>query len=177
MPGRTRTLAQANKVPPLDRLVRIRPRGEWLSVDPGEHIGLALWHGVHLTQAAMLHEGHQENLAALDRLFVQHNFTTVIIESYHIYNSHLKQHTWSNVPTLRVIGALELLCVASQVHYYFQSAAMGKGFCTDTKLNAWGFGRFRSVHTRDAIRHGCQYMIFGAKREWPPLPSPSKVKS
>lgn len=85
----------------------------------------------------------------------------VVYEAYHIYKWRLQEHTYSEVPTIQLIGILKYMCIIRQIPYTKQTALTGKSFCTDQKLEYWGLYRPGLIHGRDAIRHGCQFLLFG----------------
>ena len=89
----------------------------------------------------------------------------VVYEAYHIYKWRLAEHTYSEVPTIQLIGIIKYLCIIRDIPYTKQTALVGKSFCTDRKLEHWGLYQPGLVHARDAIRHGCQFLIFGPPTE------------
>ena len=46
-----------------------------------------------------------------------------------------------------------------------QMASTAKTFATDKKLREWGFWERGMRHARDAIRHGCYFLLFYKKGE------------
>jgi hypothetical protein len=103
--------------------------------------------------------GYPAQVAALvDRTRPQ----VVVLEEYRIYPHRLGMHAGSTVPTLKLIGAIEYLCALRGVPVVAQGAGAAKRFVTDARLRAWGFWQPAQPHARDAIRHGCYYLLFGA---------------
>lgn len=89
----------------------------------------------------------------------------VVMEDYRIYKWRQKQHVGSEVLTIQIIGCLETLAIQDFVnHVVKQPAQIAKGFCTDKKLKEWDMYQPGIRHARDAIRHGCYYIMFGAVR-------------
>lgn len=87
----------------------------------------------------------------------------VVIEDYRVYKWRAKHHAGSTLLTARVIGCIETLAYIEPVeHIYKQPAHIAKGFCDDAKLREWGFYVEGEKHARDAIRHGCYFLLFGA---------------
>lgn len=85
----------------------------------------------------------------------------VIYENYRVYAHKLERHSNSEVYTLRLVGVIEYLCdVKHKIPYYNQMAQQAKGFVTDDKLKKWGYYRQGLRHARDAIRHGCYFLLF-----------------
>lgn len=87
----------------------------------------------------------------------------VVMEDYRVYKWRKEQHVGSEMLTTRIIGCLETLAVQNQVPEIIkQPAHVAKGFCTDDKLRVWGYYQRGERHARDAIRHGCYYILFGS---------------
>lgn len=93
----------------------------------------------------------------------------IVCEEYRVYAWRAKQHSWSNIPTLRLIGGLQMLCTQRDIPIIFQSAQQAKGFSTDEKLKAWDLYQVRKRHANDAIRHAVYWLVFGCK--WPIRPA------
>lgn len=98
--------------------------------------------------------------------------TQIICEDYRIYAHKLERHSFSKVPTLRLIGGLELLCHIGietealteeskfwQIPIAYQMAVQAKGFVTDARLKHFDMWKDGMRHSRDAIRHGLYYLI------------------
>lgn len=85
----------------------------------------------------------------------------VIYEGYKVYPWKLKQHSFSDVPTLQFIGFLRHACAVRGVPTATQMAQLVKTFCTDRKLKQWGLYNEGKRHANDAIRHGCYWLLFG----------------
>jgi len=141
--------------------------GKLVTFDPGETTGIATWVAnrdtvelVSVTQEATwpLEKAVPAFSRALD--IAQPN--AIVFEVYRVYNWKTDEHANSNVPTLQIIGGLKTLCIQRQIPYYSQTAQTAKQFCTDNKLEAWGFHR-PLRHGRDAIRHGAYFLLFGHK--------------
>lgn len=137
-----------------------------VAIDPGDHIGWATFedgiltgHGVHFSPA----NTHLRNIEWLNDFIHVARPTVVVCEDYRIYRTKASAHINSNVPTLKLIGAIEIVCNQLDIMLVMQSAAEGKGFVTDKRLKAWGFppAIFRSPHSADAVRHGVHYLLFG----------------
>lgn len=85
--------------------------------------------------------------------------TCILCEDYRIYAQKLERHSFSKVPTLRLIGGIELLAYKDKVDIVYQMAVQAKGFVTDDKLKKWDFWKPGMRHSRDAIRHGIYYLF------------------
>jgi hypothetical protein len=136
-----------------------------VSLDPGETTGYAVWHvtnhGAELLEQGQLKTWPMSSaLMALDELFVRVKPIHVVHETYAVYEWKTDSHAWSQVPTLRIIGMIETLCLQKYITYSDQTAQVAKNFCTDAKLEAWNFYAKGMRHARDAVRHGAYYILF-----------------
>lgn len=156
-----------------------------LCLDPGETTGWALFEESSLVRWGQIVTVQKEQLKwnNLGNLFVEQKPTAVVCENYRIYDHKLARHTFSPVLTLRLIGGIDCLCRFGWYenlgpHYideyggyrdyyeqhtcpiYYQMATQAKGFVTDDKLKQWGFYDSSMRHARDAIRHGCYFLLF-----------------
>lgn len=155
-----------------------------LCLDPGETTGWALFVDGKLTEWGQADTFHKDtkciNWAACMKLMEEQDPTTVICENYRVYEHKLDRHSYSEVPTLRIIGGFELLCfqglpkwesddptpgdlIWTSIPIFYQMASQAKGFITDEKLKAWGLWKEGMKHSRDAIRHGLYYLIITNK--------------
>lgn len=134
-----------------------------LSIDPGETTGWALFRNGQLYDCGHLDIKNQ-GLEAVYKAFQFRVFIDcIVIEDYKIYPNKLKLHTMSNLMTPRIIGAFEYLAILRTVPIYFQMAGTAKGFCTNDKLRKWNYWIKGQKHSRDAIRHGCYWLLFGKR--------------
>ena len=132
-----------------------------LAIDPGDTTGWALF--VDGTLAEWGHVGG--NFTTLETLIKTARPDVLVVEEYRIYGWRAKQHSWSDVPTLRLIGAIQMLAAQQRMPIVMQTAQQAKGFSEDEKLRAWNFYQTGMKHANDAIRHGCYYILFGTKPE------------
>lgn len=136
------------------------PPSTLLALDPGETTGWALFRDGTLTGAGQF---RVSSVTVFDRLFDRFQPDQLVVEQYRIYPWRSKQHQWSDVPTLRYIGAIQHAAALRGIPIHFQMAQLVKVFCTNTKLKQWGLHKDGLKHADDAIRHGCYYLLF-AKR-------------
>ena len=141
-------------------------RGRLVALDPGETTGFAMFERYEtetiLTAAQQLNTWPMEKAVPEFKAVINsYRPDFVVYETYHVYKWRLQEHAFSEVPTIQLIGAIKLLCIERNIPYYKQTALTGKSFATDPKLEYWGFYLPGLVHARDAIRHGCQYLLFG----------------
>lgn len=93
---------------------------------------------------------------------------TIVLEDYRIYGWKSDEHAWSDVHTLRLIGAIEHAASIYEFPLYKQSAHQGKSFWNDQKLERFGLTEItrelgsdtKVRHTRDALRHALQFLTF-----------------
>lgn len=133
-----------------------------LSLDPGETTGVAVFQGLVLSDALQLPTG----LMPLAAQTVYHYILkidpkVVVMEDYKVYAWKANQHKWAELHTPKLIGAIQFACAELGIPLFLQSAQTGKGFCTDERLKEWGFYRAAHRHANDAIRHACQWLMFG----------------
>lgn len=141
-------------------------QGVLLAIDPGETTGWATFR-VADQKVYLIGFGQEETFPmdrcvhGLSRLLETFQPTTVVHELYAVYEWKTDSHAWSQVPTLRIIGSLETLCIQQSKPLYSQTAQLAKNFCTDDKLKAWKLYEKGLQHARDAIRHGTYFLLFG----------------
>lgn len=135
-----------------------------LCFDPGHTTGWALFEGFRLHDSGeLVTEPIEIAVESIRDLFNNCAPDIVVIEDYRVYRWRQKHHVGSEMLTTRVIGVIETFCVTEYIpDVYKQPASVAKKFCTDKKLREWGFYKPGQKHTRDAIRHGCYFLIFGA---------------
>ena len=91
---------------------------------------------------------------------LQHHNVRVVMEDYKVYGWKTDQHAWAALHTPKFIGSIVALCYIHQIPYHMQMAQQAKGFCSDEKLEGWGYYDRGMRHARDAVRHGCYYTLF-----------------
>jgi hypothetical protein len=137
-----------------------------LCLDPGKTTGWCLFEQGKLTR-----HGHVENCyndtnidtTGLLNLFEEIEPDFILYEDYKIYDHKLERHSFNPVFTLRLIGAIETYIQMNKIKSHKQMAVTAKNFCTDDKLKQWGFWQTGMRHARDAIRHGCYFLLFYKK--------------
>ena len=85
----------------------------------------------------------------------------MVCENYRVYGWLVQQHSWAELHTPKLIGAIACLAYISNTPIHYQMASEGKGWVTDTKLKEWNMYNAGQKHARDAIRHACYYLLFG----------------
>jgi len=135
-----------------------------LCFDPGHTTGYARFDGYKLTGfGELVTKPIEAAVITLQDAMALAEPDTVVMESYTVYQWKAQQHGGSELLTARVIGCIETLCVQQFIPRIIkQPAHIAKGFCKDSKLKQWGLYQPGMRHARDAIRHGCYYLLFGA---------------
>ena len=150
-----------------------------LCLDPGNTTGWALFEEHKLVRWGQAPTVKDDDIQwpEINFLFTEHKPDFVVCEDYRIYQHKLARHSFSPVLTLRIIGGIDLLCnlgwyvfngideydhsfdeYTCPIHY--QMATTAKTFVTDERLKQWGFWQEGMRHSRDAIRHGCYFLLF-----------------
>jgi hypothetical protein len=134
-----------------------------LCLDPGETSGWAYFRGTELVSSGQIRTVNDGKIDwdALTELLDNHLIARLVCEDYRIYEHKLTRHTFSPVLTLRLIGGIEYYANINELPITYQMAAQAKGFVTDAKLKTWGLYQEGMRHSRDAIRHGIYYLLFG----------------
>ena len=142
-----------------------------LALDPGETTGWAFFSAGVLTSSGQLATRTiAESILEVDKL-IKHLFAwhstapaparMIVFEDYKIYAWKTDQHTWASLHTPQLLGVIETLALVLGIETRRQMAMHPKQFCTDDKLKMWGYYVKGQRHARDAIRHGCYYLLFG----------------
>lgn len=164
LPTYSKFCAMARKAKKLEPLKDITI----LALDPGETTGWAVFTvvngNVQLDAAGQISTWPMENAVTnfnylYDTFIIDHT----VHELYAVYEWKAQDHSWSQVPTLRVIGCLETICILKDQVYSSQTAQIAKNFCTDEKLKGWGLWIPGQRHARDAIRHACYWLAFNGQ--------------
>jgi len=132
-----------------------------LALDPGETTGWALFSDGKLEICGQISSSGTQGLVDVTNFVMEVQPRLVICEGYKVYDWKRDQHVWSDLYTVRLIGAIEVTCAKMCIPVRFQMAQTGKSFCSDAKLKAWGYWQVGERHARDAIRHGCHWLLFG----------------
>lgn len=139
------------------------PPKKILALDPGETTGWATFVDGELQKSGEV--GQNDSLMDVMRLIDREQPTTIVVEAYRIYSWKADTHSWSDLFTPRLIGAIELKCIQNKIPMYTEMAQGAKNFCTNKKLKSWGYYKKGARHARDAIRHGCYWLVFGKKEK------------
>lgn len=153
-----------------DLLQRIRGSAtiphKLLCLDPGKTTGWCLFEDGVLTKWGQIEDCFDDKNVDATKLYdlfadIQPDF--IVYEDYKVYSHKLDRHSFNPVFTVRLIGVIETYCQIEGVKSHKQMATTAKNFCTDDKLKQWGFWQSGMRHSRDAIRHGCYFLLFYKK--------------
>ena len=134
-----------------------------LCLDPGKTTGWCLFEDGKCTvvdHAEDCYNDETVNYQAVTKLIADINPDFIVYEDYKIYANKLDSHSYSPVFTLRLIGAIDAYAQEHKIKTHKQMASVAKGFVTDEKLKQWGYWESGMKHGRDAIRHGCYFLLF-----------------
>lgn len=140
-------------------------RGDILALDPGHTTGYSIWsasnEGVCIEASGQIKTWHDEDLVSHTLKPLIHSVAVIVMESYQVYDWKKDEHSWSQIPTVQVIGCIKTICQIQGKPYYSQTAQVAKQFVTDEKLEKWGFWKKGERHARDSMRHGIYWLLFG----------------
>jgi hypothetical protein len=134
-----------------------------VALDPGETTGYGIFKGSDLIEYGQLATS-KGDLAAVPVVTMIKRFrpSAIVYETYRVYQWKTEDHAWNDMHTSQLIGAIRFIATFQDLPILLagQTAQVAKQFCTDTKLEDWGFWIKGQRHARDAIRHGCWYILF-----------------
>ena len=155
-----------------DLLERIRGKARipqcLLVLDPGKTTGWSVFMDGKLAETGVIEDCYDEkniHVSEYTKLITMFEPDFILYEDYRIYGDKLNQHHFSEVMTLRLIGAIETIAQTCSIPTHKQMAVTAKNYVTDSKLKLWGFYEGVNRHARDAIRHACYFLLFFKKGE------------
>lgn len=134
-----------------------------LCLDPGKTTGWCLFEDGKLTIVDHIENCYDDknvNVVPLLKLIEDIQPDFILYEDYKVYSNKLDRHSFNPVFTVRLIGAVEAHAQMNGIKTHKQMATTAKNFVTDDKLKQWGFYEKGLRHGRDAIRHGCYFLLF-----------------
>lgn len=143
--------------------------GSLLAFDPGETTG---WTAMTVDASRQIFIDAQGQLDTwpmevglpnVERVFEAFEPNFVVYEAYHVYAWRLQEHTFSEVPTIQLIGMIKTISLQRSINFGEQTAQTGKAFFTDDRLKRMGIFFEGQKHARDSLRHACQFVTFGLK--------------
>lgn len=147
--------------------------GRLLSLDPGEMTGWTLWDcipgqdDVRIAHGQMACWPLSDFVPEFEQFLGRWRPTFCVYESYHIYDWKLDTHSFSDVPTLRIIGSIETQLLQQSIPYTHQTAQVAKNFVKDERLKYMGYWETGLKHSRDAHRHAMYFLCFGITAKQP----------
>lgn len=140
--------------------------GKLLALDPGETTGWSLFEAHADCDDVVTMTMHGQITCTplntgIDRIehllkTTQPNF--LVYEQYRVYSWKSATHSWSELHTPKLIGAI--VTVARNIPQADQMAQVAKSFVTDDKLREWGYWLPGMRHARDSIRHALYWLMF-----------------
>lgn len=139
-----------------------------IGIDPGETTGFAYqlpWEPQWTMHVAQLEtKSIKQGMAALRDAWPDTKLPIIAVcEDYKVYAWKATDHSWNNLHTAKLIGAIEYQCIAMGVPLVYQMAGQAKAWATDEKLKLWGLYESGLKHGRDAVRHLTSYSFFGQR--------------
>lgn len=139
--------------------------GTLICFDPGETTGYAIFNRCDLEDSSQLATKDFSTCMKLIYDELRHHQSLapkiqVVMEDYKVYGWKTDSHAWADLHTPKLIGGICTVCELLNIPYHMQMAHQAKAFCTDKKLKDWGMYQVGKQHARDAIRHGCYYLLF-----------------
>lgn len=147
-----------------------------LALDPGETTGWSVFTG-EFPDAPMPYQWQmtacgqakswplKDALENLGELVSKYCPDFIVYERYAVYAWKSQDHSWSEVPTVQIIGLIKTLALQHDIPVTEQTAQVAKHFCTDKFLRDCNLYERGQKHARDSIRHGLYYILFGNKQE------------
>jgi hypothetical protein len=132
----------------------IFPELSFMAFDPGGTTGWVRFH-----KSRVVDYGQMDGTIANLYMLLEKNQDPIVIEWYRIYKHKIDQHINSDVPTLRLIGALQTFAYINRVPLISFMASEHKQVITDQKLRFWRFYIPGMPHTNDALRIGLYYIV------------------
>lgn len=151
---------------------------KWLSVDPGEYTGWALWEDKKLKAAGTTPLWHfadevwTEVKDAGPSIFTDSNYyieddpvtaygplDLLVVEDYKIYPWKAKELIWDSVRTARLIGALTFMARACDIEFELQPAAIKEQAVLAGAEELFLRPLHENRHHNDAIMHGVYYIL------------------
>ncbi len=139
-----------------------------LCLDPGETTGWAVFHCT-IKEVVLFKWGQVDTsdmlkgIQSIQYLLDGLDPHILVVEDYRVYGWKTEDHSWSKLHTPKFIGVIYAVAHTKGLVPVMQMAQFAKEFCTDDKLKRWGFYQKGQRHARDAVRHGCAYILFHKK--------------
>lgn len=157
---------------------------KWITIDPGETTGWAVWKDDTLLDAGQaplwqfldaldLTSGSEDSTKEAELIpDLYHTFRgweAVVCEDWALYPWELKSLGWDKCRTARGIGAIELLCRRMGKPLVLQPAAIKETAVLAGAEELFQTPRHENRHANDAIMHGTYRLAMKGPGEWPTL--------
>jgi hypothetical protein len=141
----------------------------WLSIDPGEDTGWALWEDGRLVEAGTdklwdVIDSLCGTTRVAPQMMVNEDLVEwpeiglIVMEDWALYPWKLKSLGWDKCHTARGIGAIELIGRISGIQVVLQPAAIKKDAVAAGAEELFLTPLHENRHCNDAIMHGTFYM-------------------
>jgi hypothetical protein len=138
----------------------------WISLDPGEDTGWALWEGDDLIDAGTdklwdVIDRLDESIGLLTLVDEQDKWQSIgliVVEDWALYPWKVKQLAWDKCRTARGIGAIELIARRANVQIEHQPAKIKEGAIAGGARELFRRPFHENRHANDAIMHGYFYL-------------------
>jgi hypothetical protein len=136
------------------------PPHKLVALDPGNTTGVAIFIDGKLEEVNQIATHPiKAGIVQLEQLLTD-DIDVVVYEEYKVYSWKTDDHAWADLHTPKLIGCIHTIAHQQDVRIYDQMAQQAKGFCTDELLKRWNYWPTGLKHGRDAIRHGCYFLLF-----------------
>lgn len=152
---------------------RVLP-SKWLTADPGETTGYAVWHENRLVasgQAELWTFVHTFGQAIMDSVYAPDaellrrlsGAALLVMEDWFLYADKAQALIGDKQDTVRGIGALQFICTACSIDYQLQGAGIKDGACQAGAREFFRRPLHENRHANDAIMHGVYYAAMQGK--------------
>ena len=129
-----------------------------LGLDPGESVGFVVVTATLGSRTATVHEhGVLRLWHGLGTLVKRHHPDVIIYERWRLYPWTAKSLTWSELPSVQVVGVIKFVAEMLQVPCIGQNASFRKNY----KLPKSRFRQVDNPHARDALQHVLAFVKSG----------------
>lgn len=150
------------------------PKSRWLTVDPGEDTGLSVWQGTELIMGATvkmwptadlvgtilgLYAGEiDEEWSHVYETFQGFEVERIVCEDWRLYPWKLKEMSWDQCRTARLIGGITQSCRWTYTPLVLQGASIKERAVDGGAEQMFYRPLHENRHQNDAIMHGWYYV-------------------
>lgn len=143
------------------------PPHKLVAFDPGHTTGIATFIDGQLQQVDQLATHPMPDAIDILNQYITEDIDQIVYEDYKVYAWKSDDHKWASLFTPQLLGVIQTLAQLKDIPIYSQMAQQAKGFCSDKILKEWDYYPTSLKHGRDAIRHGCYYLLFNHGKALP----------